>query len=160
MGEWIKQICAVVLVIMVIILILPDGKMGKYVKGLTPLVLSFVIISPLLNISEFDISAILNGEQTNIEYQEDFLSTVLSNKIRQEEKELMKLIENLGIKEGQVQIEYIKQEQMDYQIQKVKVNLEKAVINSDSSNIDIIEDIKNTCSNYLSIDKGKIFVYG
>lgn len=160
MSEWLKEVCAVVLVEMIIIIILPDGKIGKHVKNILPLILLLVVISPLLNFNEKNVGEIISGNQIELEYQDDFLVNVLDRKIRNQEKEIKNLLNNLGIKDGQVQIEYIKKDLMDYEITRVKIDLVKSVINDDDTFIQLKEEIFNLCENYLKIDREKILIYG
>jgi stage III sporulation protein AF len=160
MNEWLRQICAVVLVEMMIIIILPDGKIGKHVKNIMPLILSLVVISPLLNFNGDTVGEIISGSNVEFEYQDDFLLNVLDSKVKNEEKQISNLLKNFGINDGHVKIEYIKKNLIDYEITRVKIDLTKSVIEDENTFIKSKEKIYEMCENYLKVDREKIDIYG
>ena len=158
MKEYVISIGAVILVTTVLTIIIPQGKIGKFVKGFFSIIITLVILSPLSNLSldEFN----LNDFNVNSKYQHDFLYYVAENKIASLEQDSQIILENSGIKNAEVDIDFIVNDDYSTSIKNVKINLKKAVIISNGQHINIIEEGVNYVSKYLSVDKGVIVVDG
>lgn len=158
MKEYIISIGAIIVITSVISIILPNGKTGKFIKGLFSIIITLVILSPLTNVS-FKVPNI-GDFNTKLEYQESFLFYITENKINGLEYDSEIILKNCGIKNAKVSIDYEVNEDFSHSIKKVKINLEKAVIISDGQHINIIEEGVNSLSKYLSVDKEDIKIDG
>jgi hypothetical protein len=59
-----------------------------------------------------------------------------------------------------VEIEYSLLDNRQIKREKVSVNLENAVIISEKEHIDIIDEIRNIVSEYLTVNKENVVIYG
>ena len=65
--------------------------------------------------------------------------------------QIEKALEDIGVIDSIVKIDYVITNTFSYSIKNVFINLEKSVIKSDKEHIDIIEEIKKIVSNLLLI---------
>ena len=151
MKEWVLGVGGTVVIITIIGFILPNGKIGKYIKGIMNLLLLLVIFRPIFfidfeNIVDFDF------DLNNVFIQEDYIDYSFSKRNEFLEKECVQIIKKLNVDNPIVEIIYRKTETDIFMIEKVNIDLSKTVINSDKAHIDIIEQIRKNISRYLSID--------
>lgn len=158
MKEWIISVGATIIITSVASMIAPQGKMGPYIKGMFSFLLILVIVKPLIsiNLDQFNIESFLS--ETKIEYQSEYLDFITNKKIEKYQKKCELIIENVGVKQAEVDIDYIIGDSFTLVIKLIKVNLEKAVFISDKAHIDIIEEIKTSLSNYLNIEANKVVI--
>ena len=90
MSGWILSVTAVICLTVLLDIIMPDGQMKKYVKGIVSIIVIFVIITPLASIAvgEFDLTKgnvtidsdmLDNLESTSDRYRETQLEAMLSD---------------------------------------------------------------------------------
>ncbi len=95
MSGWILSVTAVICLTVLMDIVMPDGQMNKYVKGITSLIVVFVVVSPLASIfkGEFDFS--LKSE----EFKNDSViaARLEAGNIVYDEKACEFAFENLGI---------------------------------------------------------------
>ncbi len=153
MKAWILSVSAVILLTSIIVLILPENKISKYVKSIFSLLVMLVIISPIIKIQneQVDFSNVFYESTVNVDY--DFIKYINSQKILEYEKNCKKLLEQLGVNNATIVIYYTILGDGSIQIKSTTINLINAVIKTDSEHIYIIEDIKEVISEYLSIKK-------
>lgn len=77
LKEWVRNIFITVLIVSFIEIVLPSGKMRKYLKFILSIIVLAVILQPLLDINDIDINAFAN---MNI-YDESELNDIESNSI-------------------------------------------------------------------------------
>lgn len=159
MKEWLLSICVVILLTAVISLILPEGRIGAYIKSFFSIIVVLVVVSPIMKIKDlnYNFSDVVNID--NVIYQEDFLRFVNKEKIKSLESDCVKLIDKCGVKNSKVNIDYLVNSEYLYSIEKVKIFLDNAVIKSDKEHINIIEEISNAVAERLNISLESIFVY-
>ena len=159
MKEWIISIGATIIITSVASMILPQGKMGAYVKAIFSFLLVLVILKPLMivNLDEYTIENYLSTN--TIEYQIEYLNFVINKRIIEHEEKCNEIIEKAGVKEAKTTINYAVNVNFDIVINKVEINMEKAVFISEKEHINIIEEIKTALSNYLSVEYEKVIIY-
>ena len=159
MKSWIISISAVVIITAIISLIVPEGKIGKYIKSIFSLFIVFTIIKPLFYIknTEFKYEDIF--DQNEIELQFSFIEFISEEKINEYENNCLIILENEGVSNGIVEIVYSHEDQSKIKIEFISVNLENSVIISDKSHIDIIKDIKKNISTYMNINIDSVKIY-
>jgi len=159
MKDWIISIFAIVLITSIICIILPQGKMGKYIKNIFSLLTMFVIIKPIIYLKDKD----LNYEQIigtdEIVFQEQFLSFVFNKQVEEYEKNCCKIIENIGVKNAVVSIDFDINKNQDIEIGFVQINLQSSVIISNMAHINIKEEIINDVASYLNVNKNMVIIY-
>ncbi len=155
MNSYLLSVSVIVFLTSIISLILPDGKMGKCVKSFFSILILLVIISPIFKLSEFDLESSLS----EISYtQDDYLYYINETKTKSLEKDCETLLEKHGVAYAVVDIEYFIDSEYVYSIKKATIFLDNAVINKNDGHININEELIETVSKYLNIEKGTVKV--
>ena len=93
-------------------------------------------------------------------YQENYLDYVNQKRINSLENDCTDVLLNIGVSGAKISLDYSVDENYQIMITKVNINLENAVIISGNKHIDIIEEIKTALSEYLSVSKEIMVIYG
>ena len=159
---WLLGIFAVAIILETVLIILPEGKTGKYIKGFFLLVLALVILRPIVdfknNFKDFDINVSTNNSN-DFTQQNDYLEYVVNVSVEEKIRQCKILLENCGIKESDVEIAYTRTQGIEYIITKVNLNLTNAVIIGQDEHKNIIEKAKNNLCEYLNVSDGVIIIY-
>lgn len=159
-SKWILSIAGIICTSVLIELILPDGQMNKYIKGILSFVIVLVIILPIPKLlkSENDYSNIFNY-QNNIEVDEDYLYQLNLDKMNALKEDIENAIINRGYKNVEVFISAdIFVSQMSYK--SINVDLTRLVISENAEHKDITKikkDISKIIQKYIQIDEEAIF---
>ena len=160
LSSYLLSVVGVVLLTVLIDLILPDGKINKYVKSVVAIVVVAVIISPVAKLvkSDFDFSNLF----TNSSYQVDevILNELTNQNLQNYQSEWESNLEKLGY--SGVHISIACAEKNGNQIIKyIYVDLCDLVINKNESHIDYYTKIKESVAKLVSnIKEEQIVVYG
>lgn len=159
MNTWLISITVSVIITTILTILLPNGKLKVLIKGAFSLIITLVMLQPLLNLknSEFKIDGF--AIEANVTLQYDYLGYVAEEKIKFLEVESVKILEDVGIRDASIQIKYYMTENGEVVIDKAKIFLYDSVIISNIEHIDIIEEIKQRISNYLSVDQDSVIIY-
>lgn len=159
MKEWIISIASVVIFTSIISLIIPEGKMGEFIKGIFSLLIILIIIKPIFSLTttNLDFSNIFNGAE--IVLQNDYLDYISNKKTQKLTKECKEIIEKIGVKNADININYYVAENGNTTIKIVEINLKNAVLILNKEHIDIIDEIKNLISSYLLISSDMVIIY-
>ncbi len=159
MKEWIISITSIVLITSVLSLILPHGKIGKFIKGVFSILFMFVVIKPITYFKEesFNFEDFINTDE--IILQDNYLDYVYCKRVEDYKANCVKIIEKLGIKNSVVNIDYIIDEVQKLKINFIKINLQNSVIISDKQHINIKEEIITEIASYLNINKNSVIIY-
>lgn len=159
MNTWLISITVSVIITTILTILLPNGKLKVLIKGAFSLIITLVMLQPLLNLknSEFKIDGF--ASEANVTLQYDYLGYVAEEKIKFLEVESVKILEDVGIRDASIQIKYYMTENGEVVIDKAKIFLYDSVIISNIEHIDIIEEIKQRISNYLSVDQDSVIIY-
>lgn len=159
-SKWILSIAGIVCASVIIELVLPDGQMNKYIKGILSFVIVLVIILPLPKLlgSEYDYSNIFNYEN-NIEVDEDYLYQLNLDKINALKGDIESEILDQGYKNVEIYISAdIFENQMNYR--SINVDLTRLVISENAEHNDITKiklHITKIIQSYIKISEEKIF---
>ena len=160
MKEWIISVVSVVFIVSISSYIVPEGKIGDYIKGIFSFLLIFVIVKPLFSVNDNDFTLkSLTVNSANIEVQTNYLDYVYDKKYQNLLTDCINSLEQLGIKNTSIDIKYTINENGIFNLEKIIVNLQNAVMNTNKEHIDIIEEIKNNFVNKFEISKDKVIVY-
>ena len=157
-GAWILTILAVAVIGAVIDLVLPGGRMNKFVKSVFGAVTVLLIVLPLPNLVKNGCSVGEFLPNNSVEIQEDYLEYVSNIKKNSLIKGLCAALTEDGITLGDVELDG------DFsgstpEITAVKINLSQVVIVGQSQHINMNELIRSKVSQYLAVDKGVIYFY-
>ena len=158
MATWIISVFSAVFVVSVLSIILPEGRLAKFVKPLISLVVIIIVIAPFIDSDEFvnDFTTIGSKE---IKTDSDFLEHVTYNKIDLYTKNCIKIAEKNGINDSEILIEYSVDDNFTITISEVSINLKNTVISSEDEHIVILQRLKNDISEYLGIDTTGVKIY-
>ena len=159
MKSWVLSIISTVFVVSLIILILPNGKLSKYIKSTLSLVVVLVIVSPLFKLNNIEINFENMFANSNVIIQQDYIDYVNQEKIKTLIDECQILISEIGVEGAKTSMDYYVDEQNTIIILDFTVYLKNAVINSENEHIVIIDKLKNTLSEFLKINKEQVVVY-
>ena len=154
MKSWILSVSAVIVLTSVLSFVIPEGKIKKPIETVFSLLTIIAIISPLFKV-DFSTFNIIGEEGAKIYYQEDFLEYVVTLKKQENIKECNYILEELGIKNCQVDIAYSSTD--NTKIITIRINLSNSVIISQNEHIDILGKAKEDISEYFQIEKEKVF---
>ena len=159
MKDWIISVITVVLITSIICLILPQGKMGKYVKNIFSILTMLVIIKPIISLKEKDFNFEQAISANNIVLQHDYIEYINNKRIDEYKENCLKIIENKGVKNSMVSIDYLIEENENIKITYVQINLQNSVIISDKQHIDIKEEMITDIATYLNVKKSVVTIY-
>ncbi len=157
-STWIMSIAGVILLSAIVELILPNGQINRYIKGVFSFIIVLVIIMPipkLLNI-KLDLSNVFNSQE--IILQEDYLYQINLDKIMKTKEGLEKEIDKEGYGEVVVSINAdIFANQVE--IKSIYVDISKIVIKGNAAHKDIVGiryDIVNIIQKNIQIKEGQV----
>lgn len=156
---WIMSILGIVVVGTIVDLILPVGRMNKYVKSVFASVTVVIIVLPIpgliKNGFKFDGDYIFDS---NFVLDENFLEYSKDFKLNYIEKGLDKVFSDAGIHGAGIEIEG-EVSGTDIKITQVKINLSNVVIDEKIQHINKYELIDKLVTENLKVDKEVVSVY-
>ncbi len=162
-SSWLLSIAGIVCLSVVVELILPDGQINKYIKGIMSFLITLVIIMPvpkLLN-SPKDYSNIFNFDQ-QIEADEEYLYQLNLNKVASLKSDIERAINNRGYQNVCVYISCdIFQSNMQFRL--ITVDISNIVITENAEHKDISKikiDITRLVQKYINLDEEAILYDG
>ena len=158
MKEWVINLIVSVFTFSIIALLLPNGSTAKYIKQLFSVIMIFVLLQPFLNNEVVDTESLVFNDDIAF-VQNDFLDYAHDKNVLNFKENINKILSNLGFEDSDVQIIHYTDENYNLKIEKVVVNLKNSVIKSDREHIVIIDQIKTSIAQYLSIDKNMVAIY-
>ena len=146
MSGWVLSVTAVICLTVLLDIIMPDGQMKKYVKGIVSIIVIFVIITPLASIAvgDFDLT------KGNITIDSEMLDNLESTSDRYRETQLEAMLSDDDIT-ADVKIEN------DNGKKKVEVIIQNQVLSENEMNI-LKQKVKDTVTDFLGIDSGSVSV--
>ncbi len=158
MSGWILSIGLTTVILAVLNMVLPSGKIGKFITSLFPLVLLLVVIKPIFNVDFDSITQNLTNSEYNVEYQTEYLNSVINRKKEQCYENCKSILKLYYVENAEIKIEF-KDKENSFEIKKVEINLQNAVIKSQDGHIDI-NRIKLEIAVNLSIEEEAVKIYG
>lgn len=148
MSGWILSVTAVICLTVLMDIVMPDGQMNKYVKGITSLIVVFVVVSPLTALAKGKFDFSLSGN--NVETDSLMAACLDNGSMKYDELTLKSVLENLGV-ECSVEIKKVGGEK------KAEIIISKKVLEEKDMNI-LITQVTDTSSKVTGIEKGNIVV--
>lgn len=158
-SVYLLNIVGVVFLIIVVDLILPEGKTSKYIKSIVSIFVIAVILSPVITIIKngFDFNALfVNG---SYQVDNELLESVNRQNIELLEKDLVLFLDKEGYGGVEVMISTVF-EQSETKINYIYVNLCDLVISENLAHIDYYTKIKELIGKQINIEAERIVLYG
>ena len=156
MKNYLISSISITLIITIINLILPKGKLSKYVKSICSFILAFSLVFPLLNFNGTNLNDVCTNSNKQIILQEDYISYVFNQKKQSDNQKVQLILSDYGINYEDIKIEYNVANINDFIPKKIRLTLGE---NNANINENVICEIKNVLSNCLSVDTENIFFY-
>ena len=118
----------------------------------------FVLLQPFVNKDLFYEQSFVYNDKISF-IQNNFLEYAHDKSVSIHYENINKILMNFGVENTNIDMLYYTDENYNLKIEKVVVNLENSVIKTDREHIDIIDQIKSSIANYLSLDKDMVVVY-
>ena len=146
MSGWVLSVTAVVCLTVLLDIIMPDGQMKKYVKGIVSIIVIFVIVTPLasLAVGKFDLT------KGNITIDSDMLESLESTSDRYREIQLESMLSDDGIT---ADVKIVSENGK----KKVEVIIQKQVLSENEMNI-LKQKVSKTVAEFLDIDDSDVGV--
>ena len=159
MKQWLINIVVAVIITAILSLIVPDGKMGKFIKSFFGFFIMLIILTPIIkfDFSTLDYEVVFNSN--NIYVQNEFIEYSTDKKISFYEDNCEEIAKNCGVSNAKVDILYEISVDGDLEIKSVILNLQNAEFISDKEHIDIIVECKKMIVNYLNITTDLVVFY-
>lgn len=146
MSGWVLSVTAVVCLTVLLDIIMPDGQMKKYVKGIVSIIVIFVIVTPLasLAVGKFDLT------KGNITIDSDMLESLESTSDRYREIQLESMLSDDGIT---ADVKILSENGK----KKVEVIIKNEVLSENEMNI-LKQKVSKTVAEFLDIDDSDVGV--
>ena len=108
MTSWIVSVCGIALLSVLVDVILPDGKIQKYVQVVVGIVLTFALLSPISRIFADKYSSTIsidNNFSENTFLQQEFLDGIEAQKNLARIRQVEQAISNLAIANTSVSVQ-------------------------------------------------------
>ena len=162
-STWILSIAGIICISVIVELILPEGQMNKYIKGIFSFIVILVIIMPIPKLigSNFDFSNILNYENS-VNVDEDYIYQLNLNKLNLLKEDIESEINKHGYENVSFYINCnIFENKMNFK--SITVDLNSLVISENAEHKDITKikkDITNIILSFIQIDEEEILYDG
>ena len=159
LSAWVLSIVGIVVLTLMVDIIIPEGKTGKYIKGVFAMLTVFVIAMPLPKIfnSEFDLEEFLH-QNTSASADYDVLENIYYMRLERLEQKIITSAESEGIKNMEVKINALNNNSF-VEIQSIEINLKNVVIEEKNPNINIVDIVIDLVSKAAETDKSAVKVY-
>mgnify|MGYP002573828538 FL=1 len=159
LSAWGLSIVGIVVLTLMVDIIIPEGKTGKYIKGVFAMLTVFVIAMPLPKIfnSEFDLEEFLQ-QNTSASADYDVLENIYYMRLERLEQKIITSAESEGIKNMEVKINALNNNSF-VEIQSIEINLKNVVIEEKNPNINIVDIVIDLVSKAAETDKSAVKVY-
>lgn len=146
MSGWVLSVTAVVCLTVLLDIIMPDGQMKKYVKGIVSIIVIFVIVTPLasLAVGKFDLT------KGNITIDSDMLESLEGTSDRYREIQLESMLSDDGIT---ADVKIVSENGK----KKVEVIIKNEVLSENEMNI-LKQKVSKTVAEFLDIDDSDVGV--
>ena len=159
MKEWSIQIVGVVILTTIISILLPNNSCSKFIKSIFSTIIIFVLIQPVFNFIKTGVLFTDFSFNNEIIYQQDFITKYSDLKINNYEENCLKILNNNGINDAKIKINYAFDKNYQIKISNVEIFISNTVINEVEKHKYIIEKTINEISTLLNIKNENIVIY-
>lgn len=94
MSAYILSICGAVILSALVTIIMPEGKIGKFINGVLKILCVFIMLVPLVNwVSDLKFEGKGEGNETEVSLDEDYLDYFFGKQAESFSEELKKIVE-------------------------------------------------------------------
>ncbi|MDR0850291.1 MAG: stage III sporulation protein AF [Christensenellaceae bacterium] len=155
---WLLSIVGVILITVMVEIIIPEGQMNKYIKGVLSIITVFVVVLPLpyLSVDKLDFGRFFNS---SVDVDDRFIENLNRQKILEYENIIERTLAQNGFNGASVEVlgDLTKP---NMKIDTVNVNLALLVLSDPQLNINRNEKIEAIILAVVDIKKENINLYG
>ena len=155
MTAYISSILGAVLLGVVIEVVMPNGDMQKYIRGMYSIFVIFILMTPIANLlkADFDVNKYFTTEAVVI--SDDYIEYITRTRAESMSTYLESKLADDGLKGVDIEVAYLVN---DYEISldKILVNLDKLVIIAQDEHINKYDIIINGITKYVNVEEDKI----
>lgn len=157
LSNWILTVVGVIVVGVLVDIVLPEGSIRKFVRGLVSIFTVFAIVAPLPNVNLDKINFGSFFKQAQID--ENFIERINSKKLNEYEILIESTLYSQGYHNVDIKIDADKQTST-LKILKVNVDLTGLVLNDKNLNINKYDQIKSIVKSIVGVREEDILFYG
>lgn len=155
---WLLSIVGVILITVMVEIIIPEGQMNKYVKGVLSIITVFVIVLPLphLSVDKLDFGKFFNS---SVDVDNSFIENLNRQKVIEYENIIETTLTQNGF--GGTSVEVVGElTEPNMKISGINVNLSLLVLSDPQLNINRNEKIEHIIMAVVNVKKEVINLYG
>lgn len=158
LSSYILSIIGIVFLGVLVDVIMPDGEMNKYVKGVFSLIALFVILSPVQKLfnNNYNLEEIFY-DSSSIKVDSDFLEATTKQMKRQCENVLIAKLKDAGFEEVDVEI-LAEMSNYEFQIKKVIIDISNLVINQNIEHINKYTEIRAIVLDNFNVEESDVII--
>ena len=158
-SVWLLGITGVILITVMVEIIIPEGQMNKYIKGVLSIITVFVVVLPLphLSIDKLDFGRFIGNSAVQVD--DKIIENLNRQKVIEYESIIERTLSNNGYSGTQVEVVGDLTEP-NMKIDAVNVNLALLVISDPELNINRNEKIEAIIVSVVNVKKENISLYG
>ncbi len=158
-GTYLLTLVGVVFLIVIVQMLLPEGKISKYIRSIMGIFIVGTIMLPIARFADkdWDFGSIFNFAEYQVD--ETAISNINGQTIQMLEQDMQKYLDKNGYQNVQVDIVWNMQKGI-LKINYVYINLASLVINKNIEHIDYYTKIKNLICEQFDIEEASVIIYG
>lgn len=154
-SGWLIMFCGAVMLVVIVDIILPQGRMSSYVKTFSILIVFLVIVSPVINFfNNFDADTFEDGIKIN----ESIIANISSRQIENSKSLFISKVKSELECDITLDIDYFVDDN-NVVIESVYVYLSNVGISQTNQNINIKDRIVKLAQDYFNIQDTQVIVY-
>lgn len=158
MQSFALTIIGIAAISILIDIIMPNGRISKYIKGIYAVFTVLIITSSIINLinKDFNINDYAIYESDVIKVNEKALEAIIISGYENKIERAIDVLERNNYKNVSIDIEYMTAS--PYEIKGVYVNIENILTENKTENIK--DDITELVALVMLVDKGRVHIYG
>lgn len=159
LSVWVLTIVGVILIGVIVDIIMPEGSINKFIRGLIAIFTVFAIVSPLpyLSLDKINFGEFFNNN--NIQVDDNFIEQVNKQKVEEYEFLIESALKQKGYHGVDIRI-YADFVDNDMKISQIFVDLSNLVLNDENLNINKYDQIKVVIYGIVDVKEDNILFYG
>ncbi len=144
MKEWVLSVTASLLIVVLISVIIPEGKTSRVLNSVLSMVFLLTVFSPLIKTANGFVNSAEYVNSQSVYLQTDYIEFVAAKNVENKKQIYIDFLKKYGINDVSMQIEYSVNGFDGVSISKINVVLKSSEINnSDISEKDVIKSVSD-----------------
>lgn len=161
MKTWIVSVISVLILISLLSILIPKGKLSPLIDSVLSIIFLFTVVSPFISgkASLENVLDFTDSEYVGESIQENYLYYIAEKEAEAKKTKCLKILEENGINDVSFEIEYNKGDYGNYELKKVKIFYDKSVIKEKDEHIDIIRKINSVATECFGKEVTAVEIY-